>query len=93
MAQAVLAGMSLEDYYNAQPWEVSIIIDRHLYSKSESFKTGWEQARFVMSALTDTKSIKFPWERVDLNISESDWNKTRETFEKWKKDFQNRKSK
>lgn len=88
-----MAGMSLTDFYNSEPWEASVIIDRWLYNKSEQFKLGWEQARFVMSSMTDTKGIKFPWERVDLNISDSDWQKTRETFEKWKQDFQNRKSK
>lgn len=83
MFHAIRAGVSLGDYYKAAVWEVVSIVDNYLREKDEKYKEDWERARFIMSAMTDTKSIKFPWERTDLNTSDADWARARENFKKW----------
>lgn len=83
MYHSIRAGMTLDDYNKASVWEVVSIVDSYLKERDEVFKEEWERARFIMSAMADTKSIKFPWERADLNTSDTDWAKARENFKKW----------
>lgn len=84
MGSAIQAGMTLDDFYKAELWEVLVIIDYHFKVKNEEFQTQWEIARFQMSAMTKTDSIKFPWERNDLKTSKDEWNTHLERMERWK---------
>lgn len=84
MGNAIAAGMTLSDYHKAELWEVLTIIDFYLLKESEQFKLGWEQARFIMSAMTDMKKHKFPWEKTILNMTPEELEAKREGFKKWR---------
>ena len=62
LAYCIRSGMSLSDFYDAELWEVGAVLKTYFSEKEKEFRHGYEIARFQMSGMIDTKSIKFPWE-------------------------------
>jgi hypothetical protein len=62
--------MSLSDFYDAEMWEVTAVLKTYFLEKEKEFRHGYEIARFQMSSMIDTKSIKFPWELSSRTIED-----------------------
>ena len=82
LAYCIRSGMSLSDFYDAELWEVGAVLKTYFLEKEKEFRHGYEIARFQMSGMIDTKSIKFPWElqsRTVEDLSEEKKSEIKET--------------
>tara|TARA_R100000951_G_scaffold74686_2_gene62947 strand:- start:784 stop:1200 length:417 start_codon:yes stop_codon:yes gene_type:complete len=66
LAYCIRAGMSLSDFWDAEIWEVSAVLTTYFQEKQNEYREPYNVARLQMSAMVDTKNIKFPWERPSV---------------------------
>ncbi len=82
MSLAVEAGLSLTEFYDCEFWEVSAIVDGFNQRRSEEYKNGWVQSRFILSGMSkEAHKVKFPWEQS--TITKEIWDISRKNFAKW----------
>jgi len=88
MSLAIQAGMSLSEFYEAELWEVSVIVDGFMKHNFSLYKTSWEQTRDILHGFTGKRS-ELPWEGKDKEVmTEERWKRTRANFKKWEKNYQ-----
>lgn len=82
MSLSVEAGLSLSEFYACEFWEISAIVSGYNERRSEEYKNGWVQSRFILSGMSKKASdIKFPWETS--KITKEDWEISRKHFAQW----------
>lgn len=54
--------MSSDEFWSSQFWQVYMLVFTGLKIQRERDRGKYERARMIMSAMTDTSKLKFPWE-------------------------------
>jgi hypothetical protein len=67
LAYCVRAGMSLSDFWDAEIWEVSAVLNVYFQEKENEYREPYNVARLQMSSMVDTKNLRFPWEVQKLS--------------------------